>query len=83
MNATTNTLTNYTLLSNSVTKLCCNISHHCFSNIENITSDNIVERKETYFERSFGFPMIGIIGILANLFTILILGSSAKLRQKL
>ena len=72
---------NYTLFSSSVPSVDCNISHNCFSNIENIAREMVV-RKESYLERSFGFLIIGIIGILANLFTILILGSSAKIRQK-
>ena len=39
--------------------------------------------EETYLERSFGFLIIGVIGILANAFVIIILGSSVKIRQKL
>ena len=39
--------------------------------------------KETYLERSLGFLVIGIIGVVANLFVILILGTSAKIRRKL
>ena len=39
--------------------------------------------EETYWQRSLGFLIIGIIGILANAFVIVILGSSAKIRQKL
>ena len=38
---------------------------------------------ESYLERSLGFIVIGIIGVVANAFVILILGSSAKIRQKL
>ena len=38
---------------------------------------------ESYLERSLGFMVIGIIGVVANAFVILILGSSAKIRQKL
>ena len=49
-----------------------------------ISNDSITTgRTETYLERSIGFLIIGIIGIVANLFVILILGSSAKTRQKL
>ena len=44
-----------------------------------ITSNN----GEAYWKRSVGFLIIGIIGILANAFVIVILGSSAKIRQKL
>ena len=39
--------------------------------------------EETYWERSLGFLIIGIIGILANGFVIIILGSSIKIRRKL
>ena len=38
---------------------------------------------ENYLERALGFLVIGIIGVVSNLFVILILGSSAKIRQKL
>ena len=38
---------------------------------------------ESYWERSLGFLIIGIIGILANSFVIMILGSSVKIRMKL
>ena len=37
----------------------------------------------TYLERALGFLIIGVIGIIANLFVTIILGSSAKLRHKL
>ena len=40
-----------------------------------------VEDGETYLERSLGFLIIGIIGVLANAFVILFLGSSAKITQ--
>ena len=51
------------------------------SSVQNfsITSNN----GEAYWKRSLGFLIIGIIGILANAFVIVILGSSAKIRQKL
>ena len=39
--------------------------------------------RETYLERALGFLVIGIVGIVSNLFVILILGSSVKIRQKL
>ena len=42
-----------------------------------------LENAETYLERSLGFLIIGIIGVVANTFVILILDSSAKIRQKL
>ena len=44
-----------------------------------ITSGN----KETYWERPLGFLIIGIIGILANVVVIIILGSSVKLEENL
>ena len=43
----------------------------------------LVENAETYLERSLGFLIIGMIGVVANTFVILILCSSAKIRQKL
>ena len=42
-----------------------------------------VQDKETYLERSLGFWIIGGIGIISNLFTIFVLASSARIRQKL
>ena len=39
--------------------------------------------EETYWQRSLGFLIIGIIGILANGFVIIILGTSVKIRRKL
>ena len=42
-----------------------------------------VEDKETYLERTLGFLIIGGIGIISNLFAMFVLGSSAKIRQKL
>ena len=41
------------------------------------------DKKATYLERALGFLVIGIIGVVSNSFVILILGSSAKIRQKL
>ena len=38
---------------------------------------------ENYLERSLGFLVVGIIGVVSNGFAIFILGSSAKIRQKL
>ena len=42
-----------------------------------------VEDKETFFERSLGFWIIGGIGIISNLFAIFVLTSSTNIRQKL
>ena len=39
--------------------------------------------EESYWQRSLGFLIIGIIGILANGFVIIILGTSLKIRRKL
>ena len=39
--------------------------------------------EETYWQRSLGFLIIGMIGILANGFVIIILGTSVKIRRKL
>ena len=52
--------------------------------LSNFSETNFTEsRGESYFERSLGFLVIGIIGTVANLFVILILGSSLQIRQKL
>ena len=51
------------------------------SSIHNISINS--GNRETYLERSFGFLIIGVIGILANAFVILILGTSVKIRRKL
>ena len=58
--------------------ILCNIS---FCEISNETK--LLENGETYLERALGFLIIGIIGVVANTFVILVLGSSAKIRQKL
>ena len=50
---------------------------------ETYNGTKLVENEETYLERSLGFLIIGIIGVVANAFVILILGSSTKIRQKL
>ena len=42
-----------------------------------------IGNNETYLERSLGFLIIGIIGIVSNSFAIFILGSSPKIRRKL
>ena len=39
--------------------------------------------EETYWERSLGFLIIGMIGILANAFVIFVLGSSIIIRKKI
>ena len=56
----------------------CLINH---TSIQNITGVSI--NKETYWERSLRFLIIGIIGILANNFVIIVLGSSVEIKQKL
>ena len=62
----------------------CNVSF-CKKSSQNDTNHTIetTRNKETYLERSLGFLVIGIIGVTANSFVILVLGSSAKIRQKL
>ena len=50
---------------------------------ENSTGIMIPVKKQTYLERSLGFLIIGIIGVLSNLFVIIVLSSSVKIRQKL
>ena len=62
----------------------CNVSF-CENFSQNDTRHTIetTRSNETYLERSLGFLVIGIIGVVANSFVILILGSSAKIRQKL
>ena len=50
---------------------------------ENSTGIMIPMKKQTYLERSLGFLIIGIIGILSNLFVIIVLSSSVKIRHKL
>ena len=58
--------------------ILCNISF-CKTSDET----KLFENGETYLERSLGFLIIGIIGVVSNTFVIMILGSSAKIRQKL
>ena len=41
-----------------------------------------ISNPESLLERSIGFLLIGSIGIISNLFVIIILGSSAEIRQK-
>ena len=65
-------------LKNESNLVLCNTS---FCEISNETKP--VENGETYLERASGFLIIGIIGVVANTFVIIILGSSAKIRQKL
>ena len=78
----------------SVVPLTLNNNHILCNAIENMSEclmnnssmHNVLlysSNKETYLERSFGFLIIGIIGILANAFVIIILGTSVKIRRKL
>ena len=64
----------YVVLKNNISQCLMNSSTQNVS----ITSGN----KETYWERSLGFLIIGIIGILANFVLVIILGSSVKIREK-
>ena len=50
---------------------------------ENSTGTMVPVKKQTYLERSLGFLIIGVIGVLSNLFVIIVLSSSVKIRQKL
>ena len=50
---------------------------------ETSNGTKLIQNRETYLERSLGFLIIGIIGVVANAFVIVILGSSVKIRQKL
>ena len=70
--------------SDAVNTTICNISSPNLPDcILYFNNTNNVDRTENYLERSLGFFIIGIIGVVANLFVIFVLGSSAKLRQKL
>ena len=62
----------------------CNESlWNLFPHNEVCNATDLIEDKETYLERSLGFLIVGFTGILSNLVTIYVLGSSAKIRQKL
>ena len=62
----------------------CNLSLCSISNVTNIVpTAEITASKKTYLERALGYVVIGIIGVVANVFVILILGSSSIIRQKL
>ena len=63
---------------NQTSDILCNASL-----CETSNGTKLVGNRETCLERSLGFLVIGIIGVVANAFVILILGSSAKIRQKL
>ena len=80
MNAVVNTSSNYTFFNGSTTNDCNTMFN--FKTCFNCGNTTLKVRKETYLERSMGYLIIGIVGILANSFTILILGSSSKIRQK-
>ena len=62
----------------NVDLILCNTS---FCETSNETK--LFENGETYLERALGFLIIGIIGVVSNTFVILVLGSSAKIIQKL
>ena len=62
----------------------CNESlWNLFPHNEVCNGTDLLEDKETYLERSLGFLIVGFTGILSSLVTIYVLGSSAKIRQKL
>ena len=54
-----------------------------YHNITNSTEMMIAMNKQSYVETYLGYVLIGIIGFLSNLFVIIILCSSIKLRQKI
>ena len=55
---------------------------HRTSEISNLSETEQVEDNDTYLERSLGFLIIGSLGIVSNVFAILVLSSSAKIRKK-
>ena len=54
-----------------------------FDNITDSTRMMATIEKQSYTERNLGYVLIGIIGVVSNLFVIIVLGSSAKIRQKI
>ena len=54
-----------------------------YSNVTDSTGMVVAMEKQSYAERNLGYVLIGIIGVLSNLFVIIVLGSSAKIRQKI
>ena len=69
---------------NNANKTLCNISLHETSNgSQAFPRIKYVGNAENYLERSLGCLVVGIIGVVSNAFAIFILGSSAKIRQKL
>ena len=62
----------------------CNESlWNLFPHNEVCNATGLTEDRESYLQRSLGFLIVGFTGILSNLVTIYVLGSSAKIRQKL
>ena len=58
----------------------CNESlWNLFPHNEVCSATDLIEDKETYLERSLGFLIVGFTGILSNLVTIYVLGSSVKI----
>ena len=51
--------------------------------VANSTTENIQSIKPSYVELHLGYVLIGAIGFISNLFVIIVLGSSPKIRQKL
>ena len=73
-----------TPFTNTTSNIFCNTSFCETSNSNHTTSGTkTIINVETYLERSLGFLLIGGIGVVANAFVILILGSSVKIRRKL
>ena len=74
---------NYQMNNSSYTNTECNFTACKMRFDENSTGIMVLIKKQTYLERSLGFLIIGIIGVLSNLFVIIVLSSSVKIRHKL
>ena len=61
----------------------CNFTECEIIYVEITTGIMVPMKKQTYLERSLGFLIIGIIGFISNLFVIIVLSSSVKIRHKL
>ena len=87
MDVTENTPTQQTFV-RQMTDIC-NTSHFdkttCLLNFKNdsVFLEKTNEVVSSYLERALGFLIIGIIGIVANMFVIFVLGTSVKIQQKL
>ena len=73
-------LENATGRANCIKSNCTRLINKNISDYELISAD---DNGVSYLERALGFLVIGIIGVVANAFVILILGSSERIRRKL